>query len=91
MDTLAPFRRYFRGAALACTIASAGLTAWFGINQSPYLILALLLAAFLVACDAVARSIVAPAELPVGAITAMAGGPFFIYLLRRRRVVESLS
>lgn len=41
-------------------------------------------AAFLVGCDAVARSIVAPAELPVGAITAMTGGPFFIYLLRRR-------
>lgn len=41
-------------------------------------------AAFLVACDAIARSIVAPSELPVGAITAMTGGPFFIYLLRRR-------
>ena len=51
MDTLAPFRRYFRAAALACTVASAGLTAWFGINQSPYLLLALLLAAFLVACS----------------------------------------
>lgn len=51
MDTLAPFRRYFRYAALACTVASAGLTAWFGINQSPYLILALLLAAFLIACS----------------------------------------
>lgn len=41
-------------------------------------------AAFLVLCDAVARSAAAPAELPVGAITAMAGGPFFVYLLRRR-------
>ncbi|MFQ5479137.1 MAG: FecCD family ABC transporter permease [Candidatus Binatia bacterium] len=41
-------------------------------------------AAFLVACDALARWVIAPAELPVGAITAMAGGPFFIYLLRRR-------
>jgi iron complex transport system permease protein len=41
-------------------------------------------ATFLVACDALARFMVAPAELPVGAITAMAGGPFFIYLLRRR-------
>jgi iron complex transport system permease protein len=38
-------------------------------------------ATFLVSCDALARWIVAPAELPVGAITAMAGGPFFIYLL----------
>jgi iron complex transport system permease protein len=40
-------------------------------------------AAFLVLCDALARRAIAPAELPVGAITAMAGGPFFIYLLRR--------
>jgi iron complex transport system permease protein len=46
-------------------------------------------AAFLVACDAVARSVVAPQELPVGAITALTGGPFFIYLLRRRRVGEA--
>ena len=40
-------------------------------------------AAFLVTCDALARWLVAPAELPVGAITALTGGPFFIYLLRR--------
>ncbi|HEY2775831.1 MAG TPA: iron ABC transporter permease [Candidatus Binatia bacterium] len=42
-------------------------------------------AAFLVACDALARWIAAPAELPVGAITALAGAPFFVYLLRRGR------
>lgn len=41
-------------------------------------------AAFLVACDALARWVSAPAELPVGAITALAGAPFFVYLLRRR-------
>ncbi len=40
-------------------------------------------ATFLVLCDAIARTAIRPAELPVGAITAMAGGPFFIYLLRR--------
>ncbi len=40
-------------------------------------------AAFLVACDTFARWIAAPAELPVGAITALTGGPFFVYLLRR--------
>jgi iron complex transport system permease protein len=45
-------------------------------------------AAFLVACDALARWVVAPHELPVGAITALTGGPFFVYLLRRRRVRE---
>ena len=34
--------------------------------------------------DALARSILPPAEVPLGLITAVAGGPFFIYLLARR-------
>jgi iron complex transport system permease protein len=33
--------------------------------------------------DTLARTVVAPAELPVGAVTALAGAPVFIYLLRR--------
>jgi len=37
-----------------------------------------------VIADTVARTVAAPSELPVGAITAMAGAPLFIYLLRRR-------
>jgi iron complex transport system permease protein len=37
----------------------------------------------LVLSDMVARTVVAPAELPVGAVTAVAGAPVFIYLLRR--------
>lgn len=41
-------------------------------------------AAFLVLCDGLARWVAAPTELPVGAITALAGGPFFVYLLRRK-------
>jgi iron complex transport system permease protein len=40
--------------------------------------------AFLAVCDTVARTIMAPAEIPVGVITAMLGGPFFIWLLRSR-------
>jgi iron complex transport system permease protein len=40
-------------------------------------------AAFMVAADLVARIAIAPAEIPVGAITALCGGPFFIYMLRR--------
>ena len=40
-------------------------------------------AAFLVAADAVARVIVAPAMLPVGVVTALVGGPFFLVLLIR--------
>ena len=42
-------------------------------------------AAFLVGCDVVARTIMAPIELPVGVITALIGGPFFLWLLTRRR------
>lgn len=37
--------------------------------------------AFLIVCDTCARMITAPAELPVGALTALLGGPFFIWLL----------
>jgi len=40
-------------------------------------------AIFLVLSDTLARTVVAPAELPVGAVTAVAGAPVFIYLLRR--------
>ncbi len=40
-------------------------------------------AIMLVLCDTLARTVVAPAELPVGAVTAVAGAPVFIYLLRR--------
>jgi len=42
-------------------------------------------AAFLVACDVVSRTVLAPVELPVGIITALIGGPFFLWLLVRRR------
>jgi iron complex transport system permease protein len=40
-------------------------------------------AAFLIACDLVSRTALAPLELPVGIITAMIGGPFFLWLLVR--------
>jgi ABC-type Fe3+-siderophore transport system permease subunit len=42
-------------------------------------------AGFLAACDTVARTILAPTEIPVGVITALLGGPFFIWLLKTRR------
>jgi len=41
--------------------------------------------AFLVLCDTLARTIVAPQQLPVGAITAMIGAPVFLYQLHRLR------
>ena len=40
-------------------------------------------AAFLVVADTLARIVLAPVELPVGALTALVGGPLFLVLLRR--------
>ena len=41
-------------------------------------------ASFLIVCDVIARTIIAPVELPVGIVTAVIGGPFFLWLLVRR-------
>jgi iron complex transport system permease protein len=41
-------------------------------------------AAFLVLCDLLARTILAPVEVPVGIVTAVIGGPFFLWLLVRK-------
>jgi ABC-type Fe3+-siderophore transport system permease subunit len=41
-------------------------------------------ATFVIVADTVARTVIAPRELPVGAITALIGAPLFIYLLRRK-------
>lgn len=40
-------------------------------------------AAVLVLADAAARTLLGPSEIPVGAVMSLAGGPFFLYLLRR--------
>lgn len=40
---------------------------------------------FLIAADTVARTVMAPGEIPVGVVTALAGGPFFIVLLMNRK------
>lgn len=42
-------------------------------------------ALFLVGADTIARLLIAPAEIPVGVVTALFGAPFFIYLLRTKR------
>jgi len=45
-------------------------------------------AAFMVLADAFGRSVIAPRDIPVGVITAFLGGPFFLYLLKRRRTTH---
>ena len=42
-------------------------------------------AVFLLLADGMARTAIPPLEIPVGAITALIGSPYFIYLLRRRQ------
>ena len=41
-------------------------------------------ATFLVGCDLLSRTVLAPVEMPVGVVTAIIGGPFFLWLLVRR-------
>ncbi len=80
----------------AATVSIAGLVSFVGlvVPHSLRLILgpghrllipasALGGAIFLVLTDMLARTIIAPAELPLGVLTSLVGGPFFLYLLRR--------
>jgi len=57
-------------------------------NDHRWLIPATLLfgGGFLILCDTLARLIIAPAEIPVGVITTLLGGPFFIWLLIKSRI-----
>ena len=58
----------------------------FGANHKYVLPMSAILGGtFMVVCDLVARTIVAPIELPVGAVTAFIGAPFFIYLYFSKR------
>jgi iron complex transport system permease protein len=51
---------------------------------------ALLGAILLILADMIARSVVAPAELPIGIVTATLGGPFFLWILMRNRSLLDL-
>ena len=67
------------------------LRRWVGTDHL-YLVPACLFGggAFLALCDLGARTVMAPAELPVGVLTALLGGPFFLWLLiatRRQRIL----
>ena len=42
-------------------------------------------AVFLILADMLARTVLAPTEIPIGVITALCGAPFFLYLLRYKR------
>ncbi|MCF6265286.1 MAG: iron ABC transporter permease [Desulfuromusa sp.] len=85
------------GALTACAVALAGLVGFVGLviphicrllwGPGHRLLLpfsALLGSSFLIIADAIARSLYAPAEIPVGVVTAVLGAPFFLYLLQRK-------
>jgi iron complex transport system permease protein len=91
-------RRIFLLAALlaASTVAAAGLVGFVGLvvphivrrlglrAHRPILLSAALVgAALVVAADLAARTVAAPTELPLGAITALLGVPFFLVQLRK--------
>ena len=52
------------------------------------LTVALFGAAFLVLADLGARTLLSPAELPIGVITAFVGAPFLLFVLRAKRVLK---
>nr|WP_246347303.1 iron ABC transporter permease [Desulfurispira natronophila] len=87
------------GAITAAAVALAGLIGFVGLVVPHVVRLlwgpghrfllptsALLGASFLLLADTVSRLVFAPAQLPVGIITALIGAPCFLYLLRRREV-----
>ena len=87
--------------ATATAVAASGLIGFVGIVV-PHLVrgathrvtnralptIALVGASFLVLADLGARTLLSPAELPIGVITAFVGAPFFLIVLRRKRLVN---
>lgn len=87
----------FATLATAGAVCVSGIIGWIGLivphvgrmmvgNDNRYLmpVCMFLGASFLVSVDIVARS-VSSSELPLGIITALIGGPFFVYLLKRTK------
>ncbi len=59
---------------------------WFGADYKRLLPLSILSGAtLLLVSDVIARVVLAPQELPVGIVTALAGAPFFLWVLRRSK------
>ena len=68
---------------LAADVALGGMTAVQYDNDQVDKTAAIAGAIVLVIADLLARVVLAPVELPVGIVTALAGGPFFVWLLVR--------
>jgi iron complex transport system permease protein len=46
--------------------------------------------AFMILADALARTVEAPTEVPIGVVTALVGAPFFLIVLRSRRTRQGV-
>lgn len=86
------------GVAVAGIIGFVGLVVphmvrlWLGPNHRVLLPAAALLGAtLLILADLLARTVIAPAELPIGIVTALVGAPFFLWLLLRDRRLRRLA
>lgn len=67
------------------------LRLWFGPDHRILLPCSAILGAILLlAADLLARTIVTPAELPIGIITGVLGGPFFLWLLRSQKIIGGM-
>ncbi|WP_198304324.1 FecCD family ABC transporter permease [Arcobacter vandammei] len=88
----------FVSLAIGISVAFCGIIGFIGLvvphiarmlvgsNHKYYIPLSAILGAFILLwADSLARTIVSPAELPIGIITALLGAPFFLYLLIRNR------
>ncbi len=100
VDVDRAMRRVFLVAAVvaAATVAAAGLVGFVGLvvpaivralgarsTRSALLAAAIGGAALVIGADVIARTVRAPAELPLGAVTAIIGVPFFLAQMRRMR------
>ena len=83
---------------VAGTVAAAGMVGFVGLiipNMARMIVgpdyrrllplSAILGAGFLTLCDMLARTVFAPQEIPAGAITALIGAPFFVYMILKQR------
>jgi len=89
---------FFVSLAVAVSVAFCGIIGFIGLvvphisrilvgsNHKYYLPLSAILGSFILLwADTIARTIISPAELPIGIITALLGAPFFLWLLIKNR------
>lgn len=103
VDVQKTTRRLVAAASLltAASVAAGGIIAFAGLVV-PHVVrlivgpdhrrlipnACLLGAVFMCLADTLARTVIPPRELPVGIITSLTGGPFFLYLLRKQKPRE---